>query len=245
MEEDFDPLDPSLVEEDCSTSRSSGDVDQSLVDGDLSDIGQSLVEEDLIEDSPYCLWAYYDIAVVPDIDHEKKEMHITFPVMHVPDMIGWFLEFAIRNNQGTGIWEYRKIYTIDFLDGMILNPSTSNGVKIGLWFLRLQPQPFREECQVFWLGGNVMNDDEHEGSQVVRQLNDDEHEGSQVRQVNGVIPEELEVFPPWTSGSDVEWLPQGSSSDLHWNWDSTSDNEAASVSDYSVDTHWHTVSFDI
>ena len=232
MEEDFDPLDPSLVEEDCSTSRSSGDVDQSLVEGDLSDIGQSLVEEDLIEDSPYCLWAYYDIAVVPDIDHEKKEMHITFPVMHVPDMIGSFLEFAIRNNQGTGTWEYRKIYTIDFLDGMILNPSTSNGVKIGLWTLRLQPQPFREECQAFWLGGNVMNDDEHEGSQVVRQM-------------NGVIPEGPEVFPPWTSSSDVEWLPRSSSSDLQWNWDSTSDNDAASVSAYSVDSHWHTVSFDI
>ncbi len=132
-------------------------------------------------------------ALVYEVDPEKEEMRIAYPVelfdRNITDgraMIVSFLTLAIGNNQGMADIEYAKMHDFYFpprflqlFDGpargiadlwrVLGRPVNNGGFIVGTIIkpkLGLRPEPFAQACYNFWLEGDFIKNDEPQGNQV-------------------------------------------------------------------------------
>jgi ribulose-bisphosphate carboxylase large chain len=131
-------------------------------------------------------------ALVYEADEASGLMKIAYPVdlfdRNLIDgraMLASFLTLCVGNNQGMGDVEYAKL--LDFhlpasylalFDGpsmgiadlwrVLRRPPVDGGLIVGTIVkpkLGLQPAPFARACHEFWLGGDVIKNDEPQGNQ--------------------------------------------------------------------------------
>ena len=136
-------------------------------------------------------------ALVYEIDEEKEIMKIAYPsdlfdrnIIDGRAMLASFLTLTIGNNQGMGDVEYAKMYDfwmppayLRLYDGpstdisdlwrVLGRPVVDGGFIVGTILkpkLGLRPQPFANAAYEFWLGGDVIMNDEPQGNQVFARL---------------------------------------------------------------------------
>jgi ribulose-bisphosphate carboxylase large chain len=136
----------------------------------------------------------YDVAPLPGGDFLVK---IAYPTVlfdrNITDgraMLASFLTLTIGNNQGMGDVEYAKMHDfyvppayLRLFDGPAMNivdmwrvlgrPLTDGGMVVGTIIkpkLGLRPKPFADACEMFWLGGDFIKNDEPQGNQIFSPL---------------------------------------------------------------------------
>ncbi len=132
-------------------------------------------------------------AIVYEIDEEKEEMKLAFPLglfdRNIIDgraMVVSMMTLLVGNNQGMGDVDYAKL--LDFyvppaflrlFDGPAMNIQDmwrilgrdldNGGMVVGTIIkpkLGLRSKPFADACYQFWLGGDFIKNDEPQGNQV-------------------------------------------------------------------------------
>ncbi len=136
----------------------------------------------------------YELASLPEGEFLMK---IAYPIAlfdrNITDgraMLASFLTLTIGNNQGMGDVEYAKMHDfwlppayLRLFDGPSMNiadmwrvlgrPLTDGGMVVGTIIkpkLGLRPKPFADACEMFWMGGDFIKNDEPQGNQVFAPL---------------------------------------------------------------------------